>query len=105
MAKKLTTMLFLIAGSLLYASPAFAQEAGPAGGVQWSVLTAGFGMAIASAIAALAQARAIAAACDGVARNPGASDSIRFFLILGLVLIESLALYTLLIMLKFTYLA
>ena len=39
----------------------------------------------------------MAAACEGMARNPGASAAIRFALILGLALIESLALYTLLI--------
>ena len=51
-------------------------------------------MAIASAVCAIAQGRAVAAACEGVARNPGARPAIQFFLILGLVLIESLALYT-----------
>jgi F0F1-type ATP synthase membrane subunit c/vacuolar-type H+-ATPase subunit K len=36
-----------------------------------------------------------------MARNPGASDAIRFALILGLALIESLALYTLVIIFRF----
>jgi F-type H+-transporting ATPase subunit c len=54
-------------------------------------------MAIASAVCGLGQARATAAACEGMARNPGAADAIRLALILGLALIESLALYTLLI--------
>ena len=45
----------------------------------------------------LAQGRAISAACEGLARNPGAAAPIRFSLLLGLVLIESLALYTLFI--------
>ena len=56
-------------------------------------------MAIASAVCGLAQAKAVAAACEGMARNPGASAAIRFALILGLALIESLALYTLVIIL------
>jgi hypothetical protein len=45
----------------------------------------------------LAQARAVAAAAEGMARNPGASAAIRFALLLGLILIESLALYTLVV--------
>jgi F-type H+-transporting ATPase subunit c len=45
----------------------------------------------------LAQAKATAAAAEGMGRNPGAAASIRFALIIGLVLIESLALYTLVI--------
>ena len=37
------------------------------------------------------------AACDGIARNPSAAGQIRFALIFGLVLIESLVIYVLLI--------
>jgi F-type H+-transporting ATPase subunit c len=54
-------------------------------------------MAIASGLCALGQGKAIAGAAEGVARNPGAVAAIRFFLILGLVLIESLALYVMVI--------
>jgi F-type H+-transporting ATPase subunit c len=43
----------------------------------------------------------VAGAAEGIARNPGATDAIRFALILGLALIESLALYTLVIILLF----
>jgi F-type H+-transporting ATPase subunit c len=65
----------------------------------WIWITSGFAMAIASAACGLAQAKAVAAACEGMARNPSAAASIRFALILGLALIESLALYTLVIIL------
>ena len=51
-------------------------------------------LAIASAAGGYAQAKATAAACEGLARNPGAAAAIRFALILALVLIESMALYT-----------
>jgi len=54
-------------------------------------------MAIASGICGLAQGKAVAAAVEGMARNPSASGAIRLSLIIGLALIESLALYTLLI--------
>ena len=90
--------LFLLVTSAvpLVASPVFAQETSGAAS-QWRVITAGFAMAIASSMCAMAQGKAISAACEGLARNPGAAAAIRFALLLGLVLIESLALYTLLI--------
>jgi F-type H+-transporting ATPase subunit c len=95
--KRFSTMVLLIVATLLVASPLFAQEAAAAAGRQWNTLTAGFAMAIASSVCGLAQGKAISAACEGLARNPGAAPAIRFALLLGLVLIESLALYTLLI--------
>ena len=96
--KRFSSMALLTMVGLLVASPLFAQEAAAhAGSVQWNVITAGFAMAIASSLCALAQGKAISAACEGLARNPGAAPAIRFALLLGLVLIESLALYTLLI--------
>ena len=55
------------------------------------------GMAIASSFCGSAQGRAVAAACEGMARNPSAGGQIRGSLIIGLVLIESLAIYSLLI--------
>jgi len=39
----------------------------------------------------------VASSAEGMARNPGAAAAIRFALLLGLVLIESLALYTLVV--------
>jgi F-type H+-transporting ATPase subunit c len=77
---------------------AWAAEAGaPAGGGlsigAVSILTGGFAMAIASAIAALAQGRAISAALDGIARQPNAAPRIQVAMIIGLALIESLAIY------------
>ena len=88
-------MFLLLAVLLIAASPIYAADT--AGGTNWVALTSGFSMAIASAVCGLAQAKAVAAACEGMARNPGAAAAIRFALILGLVLIESLALYTLVI--------
>ena len=97
MTKKVMFLLALV----LLASPLLAQTAAgsPAAEAhqQWVVITAGFSMAIASGLCGLAQAKAVAAAAEGMARNPGASAAIRFALLLGLVLIESLALYTLVI--------
>lgn len=92
-------LLLLMLAVLVLASPMFAQttDAAKDPNHHWLWITAGFSMAIASAVCGLAQAKAVAAACEGMARNPGASGSIRLALILGLALIESLALYTLVI--------
>lgn len=91
------TKFFLLAIALmLCALPMFAQggaSGGAGGGNVWVPVTAGFAMAIASGLCALGQGKAVAGACEGIARNPSAFPSIRFALILGLALIESLALY------------
>lgn len=85
-------VFFLALAMMFLATPAFAADASsPAA---WKGVTAGFAMAIASGLCALAQGKAVAGAAEGMARNPGAAASIRFALILGLVLIESLGLYT-----------
>jgi len=92
--------LFLILLALfVFASPMFAEpgKGTPEANYHWVAITSGFSMAIASGLCGLAQAKAVAAAAEGMGRNPGASAAIRFALLLGLVLIESLALYTLVI--------
>jgi len=88
-------LLLMAAAFLLVASPIFAATEG--GGTNWVAITSGFSMAIASGVCGLAQGKAVAAAAEGMARNPSAAGAIRFALLLGLVLIESLALYTLVI--------
>lgn len=89
-------LVLLMLALFVFASPIFAQTQG-GGGVNWVAITSGFSMAIASGVCGLAQGKAVAAAAEGMARNPGAAAAIRFALLLGLVLIESLALYTLVI--------
>jgi F-type H+-transporting ATPase subunit c len=64
---------------------------------EWVLVASVFAMAIASGLAALAQGKAVVGAAEGLARNPGATVAIRFALLLGLVLIESLTLYTLVV--------
>jgi F-type H+-transporting ATPase subunit c len=81
----------------------FAQEAATttaapaAGSVRWGVIAAAFVLGIAAAAGAIGQSRAIVAACEGIARNPGAAGPIRLAMIIGLALIESLVIYALLI--------
>ncbi|MGE0041788.1 MAG: ATP synthase F0 subunit C [Vicinamibacterales bacterium] len=90
-------VLFLLVGAV---APAYAQETGSMadnGLVQWSIITAGFALAFAAAFGALGQGRAVSSATEAIARNPGAAGEIRGALILGLVLIESLVIYVLLV--------
>ncbi len=94
----MTKRLVLLVALLALAAPLFAQEPGAGQpDTKWIWITSGFSMAIASAGCGIAQAKAVAAAAEAMGRNPGAAASIRFALVLGLVLIESLALYTLVI--------
>ena len=95
--KRYVAMFLTVLGTLLVAAPAFAQEAAGnahSDNTKWVIITAGFAMAIASAVCGYAQAKATAAACEGLARNPGARPGIQFALLLALILIESMALYT-----------
>jgi F-type H+-transporting ATPase subunit c len=89
--------LFMVLSVLSFAVPVFAQGEAMGGGVNWVAIAAGFSMAFASGICALAQGKATAAAAESLARNPAARPGIQLALILGLALIESLALYTLVI--------
>lgn len=84
---------------LFVAAPLFAQTPGEAPATfNWAIpIGAGIGMGIASGLCGIGQGRATASAAEALARNPGARAGIQLFLILGLALIESLALYTLVI--------
>jgi F-type H+-transporting ATPase subunit c len=98
--KKSLWFMFACTIGMIVTSPAvFAQtQAAPAaGGPNWAAIAAGFGMALAAFGGALGQARVASAACEGMARNPGAGGAIRGAMILGLVFIETLALLTLVI--------
>jgi F-type H+-transporting ATPase subunit c len=66
-------------------------------GVAWGPLAAAFVLGLAAAAGAIGQSRAIVAACEGIARNPGAAGPIRLAMIIGLALIESLVIYALVI--------
>jgi F-type H+-transporting ATPase subunit c len=90
-----TFFLFLVLG---FAGPVYAQE--PAANpvlAQWSIITAGFALGIAAGLAAIGQGMSVGRATEALARNPSAAGEIRGALILGLVLIESLVIYVLLI--------
>ncbi len=92
----------IAAGMAVLAFPglALAAEAGAAGGGwigPFAVIAAGVGMAIASGLCGLGQGRAVAAAVEAMGRQPGAAARIQTALIIGLALIESLAIYVLVV--------
>ena len=59
----------------------------------WCVIAAGIGMGLGSFGTGIGQGLAIQKAVEGVARNPGASGKIMTIMLIGLAMIESLAIY------------
>jgi len=107
--KKSLAML-LVAAVTLSASPVFAEgtaavaAAATSGGNSnrvWFfvaiVLASAFGMAIAAVGCGFAQSNAIRSAVEGIARNPSASGKIFTTMLIGIAMIESLAIYALVI--------
>ncbi len=93
-------MMLMLLFLVIAAVPAFAQGTAPASGMGAGELKAAglvIGMAIASGLCGLGQGKAVASAAEAVARNPGARAGIQTLLVLGLAFIESLAIFTLLI--------
>ena len=89
--------VFLALSAMLLAAPGYAQGGAAGSATNWVAITPGFAMAIASGLCGLGQARAPAASAEALGRNPAARPGIQLALSLGLALIESLALYTLVI--------
>jgi F-type H+-transporting ATPase subunit c len=91
--------LFMTLSVLFMAVPAFAQTGGDAGGTGHGLvaIAAGLGMGIAAGLCGLGQGRATASATEALARNPGARAGILLLLTLGLAFMESLSLFTLVI--------
>lgn len=89
-------LFMLTTGLLLMGSPMLAQAQGGGGSAADATRrgAAYIAMGIASGLCGIGQGRATASASEAMARNPGAVAAIRFALILGLALIESLGLYT-----------
>ncbi len=87
----------LVTGGARGLGTAMAQgaETGGGRGSSWFFPAMGsFAVGIAAFGGALGDGKAIAAACEGTARNPGAGGRIFTMLLLGLALIETLVLFT-----------
>src|ERR1700756_4322074 len=88
--------VFMTLAALCLAVPAFAQSGGGQP-VNLVPIGAGIGMAIAAGLCGLGQGKATASATEALARNPGARAGIQLLLVLGLAFIESLTLFTLVV--------
>ena len=80
--------VFMTLAALCFAAPAFAD--GGSAPINLVPIGAGIGMALAAGLCGLGQGKALA-------RNPGARAGIQLLLVLGLAFIESLTLFTLVI--------
>ena len=101
-AKMIGLIIFIV---LAVGMPLLAQEGGAAPAAdeakasiyKISLIVAGAIITLAAAAGAFCQAKAISAACEGISRNPASAPHIRFILLLGLILIETLVIYALLV--------
>ena len=97
------TGLFLLGLSSL----ALAQEAAVATtGMKFFITTvfvAGFGIAVAAFGGSISQGWSVQKSVEGIARNPEASGKITVTMLIGLAMIESLVIYTLVIELILLY--
>ena len=87
--------IFMVLAVLCFAVPVFADSGSAA--LNLVPIGAGLGMGLAAGMCGLGQGRAVGSAVEALARNPGARAGIFTFLVLGLALIESLTLFTLVI--------
>src|SRR5688572_16873633 len=104
MKRNLIRFGFGLMAVLVSAMPALAAEPGAAGegsGISkgLGLLGAIIGMGIAAGLCGLGQGRVASAACEGMARNPGAANRVQLALILGLAFIETLVIFTLVVVL------
>ena len=89
--------VFFAMAAIAMAAPAFAADAAAGGDTGLIALAAGLAIAVAAGLGALGQSRGLAAALEGIARNPSASGKLFTPMIVGLALIESLVIYALVI--------
>jgi F-type H+-transporting ATPase subunit c len=107
--KKITAIMLLVVGLMLVASAAFAAEAAAApDAARMSfyasvALASAIGIGIAALGTGIGMGMGIGRAVEGIARNPEASGKIMTTMIVGLALIESLAIYTLVVVLILLY--
>lgn len=95
--KSIRFLLLAVVAVLLCADPALAVEAAGPASDGLGTLGKMLGMGAAAAGGAIGQGKVASAALDGTARNPGAAGQMFMPFILGLVFIETLVLFTLVI--------
>ncbi len=87
--------VFMALAVLCFAVPVFAD--GGSAAASLIPIGAGIGMGLAAGLCGMGQGRAVASATEALARNPGTRPGIMLFLVLGLAFIESLTLFTMVI--------
>jgi F-type H+-transporting ATPase subunit c len=87
--------VFMTLAALCFAAPVFAD--GGTSTVSLIPIGAGLAMGLAAGLCGLGQGKAVASATEALARNPGTRPGIMLFLVLGLAFIESLTLFTMVI--------
>jgi F-type H+-transporting ATPase subunit c len=95
--KKAAVVVVVLLAAMMIAPVAFAQGGAPQkapANPTTLAIAVGFGVAVAAFGGGFGQGRIAAAACEGIARNPGATGGIRAAMILGLVFVETLTLFT-----------
>lgn len=101
MLRRLKTVGLVVFFLAVSGAPLMAQEAAlnpeKASLFKLSLIVGGGIITLAVIAGAFCQAKAISSACEGISRNPAGAPTIRFLLIFGLVLIETLVIYALLI--------
>jgi F-type H+-transporting ATPase subunit c len=102
MKKTVSILIVALAALMMMAPFALAAEEEAAGGgdsglAAMAVIGAGIGIGVAALGTGIGQGIGLSKACEGVARNPGASGKITTTLIIGLAMIESLCIYALLV--------
>lgn len=113
--KKFTTVLLIMLMALsAFAPVAFAEEAAAAAAsgadmaaklsyYALAVIGCGLAIGLAALGTGIGMGTGLSRACEGVARNPGVSNKIMVTLIVGLAMIESLAIYALVVVLIVLY--
>jgi F-type H+-transporting ATPase subunit c len=96
MKKAAFVMMVALVAVMILAPVAMAQDNAAAGNSKaLGAMAVAIGMGAAAFGCGLGQGRIASAACEGMARNPGAAGPIRAAMILGLVFVETLVLFTL----------
>ncbi len=107
MKKTVAAILLVLSLVVLFAPVVFAEEAAAAPAASpadaklkyyaVAALACGIAIGVAAFGASIGQGMGLKGATEGIARNPGASGKITTTLIIGLAMIESLAIYALVV--------
>jgi F-type H+-transporting ATPase subunit c len=93
--RNIPAFVAVLAAVVASVEPAFAETA--AGAADTAKLGAALGIGIAAFGGALGQGKIMSAALESIARNPGAADKMFLPWLLGVIFVESLVIYALVV--------